>query len=272
MNDILYSKMPIRRAADHLRIVSLAPNATSILCAIGARSSLVGVTRWCADVAPVKHLPQFGDCWKLESVPEILKSRPDLVIGSVPFKTETLGKILEYPVRFLALNPRTIADIEVDIRTIAALVGHSPDAARVIAKMRAKLAAIGSASKAKRNLRVYCEAWSNPRITSPPWVAELATLCSAEFIGTPGARIEDEAIAADNPDVVILAWAATGNRAKPETAYANKKWRDVAAIRNRRVFVIRDELLNTPAPILTEGARALARVLNNCRGSGRGAG
>lgn len=253
-----------------LRIVSLAPNATAILCAIDARPSLVGVTRWCADVAPVKHLPQFGDCWKLESVPEILKLRPDLIIGSVPFKTETLGKLLEHPVRFLALNPRTIADIEVDIRTVGALVGRKLAARGVIAKMRKGLAAIRTASKAKRKLRVYCEAWPNPRITSPPWVAEIAALCRAEFVGAPGARIEDEAIAAANPDVIILAWAATGDRAKPEAAYANKSWRDVAAIRNRRVFVIRDELLNTPAPILAEGARALARVLNSCRSDGRG--
>jgi len=41
------------------RIVSLAPSATSILCAIGAKSQLVGVTKWCADVAPVAKLPKL---------------------------------------------------------------------------------------------------------------------------------------------------------------------------------------------------------------------
>lgn len=35
------------------RIVSLAPSVTEILCALGAGSRLVGVTRWCKDVAPV---------------------------------------------------------------------------------------------------------------------------------------------------------------------------------------------------------------------------
>src|SRR5215467_1015736 len=207
---------------EKLRIVSLAPNATSVFCALGARPSLVEVTRWCADVAPVGRLPRFGDCWKLESVPEILKLQPDLVIGSVPFKKETLGKLLDHPVRFLALNPRSLADIESDIRLVAGIVEKTANANRLIARMRREFAAIKNANRGKKRLRVYCEAWPNPRITSPPWVAELAAHCNAEFVGTAGARISDEEVAAADPDVIILAWAATGDRAKSEAAYANK--------------------------------------------------
>lgn len=253
-----------------LRIVSLAPNATSILCALGARSMLVGVTRWCPDVAPVKHLPQFGDCWKLESVPQILKLKPDLIIGSVPFKTETLGNLLEHPLRFLALNPRSLADIEADIGIVAGLVGRQTAAARVIAKMRRTFAPIRSASRGKQKLRVYCEAWPNPRISSPPWVAEIIEMCGGKFVAAPGSRISDGEITAAQPDVIILAWAAVGERSKPEKSYAVKKWNDVPAIRNRRVFAIRDELLNTPAPVLTQGAKELGRLFSKCRTEMRG--
>jgi len=248
-----------------LRIVSLAPNATSIICALGARSQLVGVTRWCLDVAPVKHLPQFGDCWKLESVPQILKLKPDLVIGSVPFKTETLGKLLEKPLRFLALNPRSLADIESDIRVVAGLVGRYSTATRVIADMRKEFSAIRSASRRKQKLRVYSEAWPNPRIASPPWVAELVAIAGGEMIVPAGQRISDEQIARANPDVIILAWAAAGDRSKPAKTYAVEEWRNVAAIRNRCVFAICDEFLNTPAPILTHGAGELVRLFAKCR-------
>lgn len=259
------SWMTVSVPRQKLRIVSLAPNATSILCAIGARSSLVGVTRWCSDVASVDKLPRFGDCWELEAVPKILALTPDLVIGSVPFKTETVGKLLEHPVRFLALNPRSLSDIAADIRVVAGLVNRSTAASSVITQMHKKFSAIRSASLHKRPIRIYCEAWPNPRISSPPWVAELAQFCNAEFVCAPGKRVTDDEIAAANPDVILLAWAAAGDRAKPATAYANTKWRGVAAIRNRQVFVIRDELLNTPAPILVRGSRELARILDRCR-------
>src|SRR6201981_1512479 len=83
-----------------LRIVSLAPSATAILCAIGANKTLVGVTKWCADVAPVGALPKLGDCWHMGSLDEILRLKPTLVIGSVPYKQETVGKLLEQPLNF----------------------------------------------------------------------------------------------------------------------------------------------------------------------------
>src|SRR4029077_7269584 len=136
---------------------------------------------------------------------------------------------------------------------------------RVIAGMRKRFATIRTASRNKQKLCVYCEAWPNPRITSPPWLANLVEICGGKFIGGPGARFSDDDVAQANPDVIILAWAATGDRAKPAKIYAIEKWRDVPAIQNRRVFVVRDELLNTPAPILTRGARELTKILSRCR-------
>jgi ABC-type Fe3+-hydroxamate transport system substrate-binding protein len=59
---------------------------------------------------------------------------------------------------------------------------------------------------------------------------------------------------------MVLAWAATGDKAKAETAYAVPAWKDLAAIRNRQVHVVRDELLNTPGPPLVAGARELQRI------------
>src|SRR4029077_1995461 len=119
-----------------MRIVSLAPSATSILCAIGARRAVVGVTKWCADVAPVGKLPKLGDCWHMESVDQILRLRPTLVIGSVPYKQEMVAKLLKQPFVFLAMNPRTLADIEADIRLLGGITHRTAAAERLVKKMR----------------------------------------------------------------------------------------------------------------------------------------
>ncbi len=245
------------------RIVSLAPSATSILCAIGAKASLVGVTKWCADVAPVGGMPKLGDCWHMDSVDEILKLKPSLVIGSVPYRQETLAKLLEHPLSFLATNPRSLADIENDIRMLGRLVGRNGRAEGLVRKMRQEFAAIKKKSRTvKKKLRVYCEAWPNPRISSPPWVAEIVRICSGEMVVPSGQKIGDEQVANARPDVIVLAWAATGDKAKPQKAYQLKAWKDVPAIRNKRVYVVRDELLNTPGPPLVTGAEQLLRIFH----------
>jgi iron complex transport system substrate-binding protein len=249
-----------------LRIVSLAPSATSILYAIGAKRSLVGVTKWCADVAPVTSLPKLGDCWHMKSVDEILRLRPNLVIGSVPYKQETVAKLLERPLNFLAMNPRSLADLESDIRLLGGITGRATAAERAIREMRHAFSAIAKRHRrGKHPLRVYCEAWSNPRISSPPWVAELVQIAGGEMVVPPGTKVTDEEVASADPELIVLAWAATGDNAKPQTAYKVAAWKDVAAIHTRSVYVVRDELLNTPGPPLIQGARELSKLIRKVR-------
>src|SRR6266481_4593948 len=185
-----------------MRIVSLAPSATSILCAIGARWLLVGVTKWCRDVADVGGFPQVGDCWHMESVADIVALRPTLVIGSVPFKQETVGKLLEQRFSFLAMNPRTLEDVYADIRLLGGIAGRATAAEALIRKMRRQFAEVKrKARKWKRRPRVYCEAWPNPRISSPPWVAELVKICGGEMVVQAGEKVSDEEVAKARPEV-----------------------------------------------------------------------
>jgi iron complex transport system substrate-binding protein len=251
--------MEVRQSTNfRQRIVSLAPSATSILCEIGARTLLVGVTKWCKDVANVDGLPQLGDCWHMDSVDKILALKPTLVIGSVPYKQETVAKLLERPLNFLAMNPRNLEDVYADIELLGGIAKREEGAHRLIRKMKTGFSKIQKRSRdMKRPVRVYCEAWPNPRISSPPWVAELVKICGGEMAVPAGGRISDEAVAAVNPELIVLAWAAVGNRSDPKKTYGVEAWKNVPAIQQRRVVVIRDELLNTPGPPLIAGAREL---------------
>ena len=199
----------------------------------------------------------------MESVEEVVKLRPTLVIGSVPFKHETVGKLLEQRLNVLAMNPRTLADVYADIRLLGGISRRAAQAETLIRKMRSEFSAIARvAAKTKRRVRVYCEAWPNPRISSPPWVAEMVKICGGEMIVSAGEKVSDEQVAEARPELIVLAWAATGGKSDPEQAYRVEAWNDLPAIRERRVFVVRDELLNTPGPPLMQGARELVRLLH----------
>jgi iron complex transport system substrate-binding protein len=212
-------------------------------------------------------LPAVGDCWRNESIEKIARLRPTLIVGSVPFHPETVGRILTIPAQFLALNPRSLADIDSDIHTLARITNRSAQGSRLVASMRSQFAHIGRlTARFSRRPRVYSEAWPNPRISSPPWVSELISLCGGKMVVKPGARVSDQEIALARPDIILLAWTATGNRANPRMTFANTLWKDVPAIRDKRVFVLRDELLNTPGAPLIEGAREISRILKEFAG------
>jgi iron complex transport system substrate-binding protein len=260
-----HAKIQTSRPAG-IRIVSLAPSSSSILCSIGAQKLLVGVTKWCAEVADVTRLPQLGDCWQLDNIDEILALKPTLVIGSVPFKQETVAKLLDQPLNFLAKNPRSLADIERDIVLLGRIAGRSAAADRLIAKMGHEFAAIRRqalrALRRKPRARVYAEAWPNPRISSPPWVAELIEIAGGEMCIPAGEKVSNEQVAAAQPDVIVLAWAATGAKADPAKCYSVPAWQNVPAVLSHRVHVISDELLNTPGPPLIAGAHQLYEILH----------
>jgi iron complex transport system substrate-binding protein len=255
-----------------LRIVSLAPNVTSILLALGASRELIGVSKWCKEVAPVGRRPQVGDCWKMD-VREVMRLKPTLLIGSVPFATETVASILTEPVAFLAINPRSLADIETDIRTLARLVSRPTAGEKLIREMRSNFESLARQARRLRvrsRPRVYCEAWPHPRISSPPWVSELVEMAGGEAVVPAGSGVTDEEVARARPDVIVLAWTAAGDRSKPSSALRNAAWQNVPALKAGRVVVIRDDLLNTPGPPLVEGARQLFRAIHPEAGLRRG--
>jgi iron complex transport system substrate-binding protein len=254
--------MPKAFANSRLRIVSLVPSATSILLALGARKELVGVSKWCGAVANVGRRPVSGDCWSLD-MSQVMQLHPNLLIGSVPFKTETVAQILQHPVAFLALNPRSLADIYGNIQFLGNLANRQREAKKLQHTMRKSFDAISRITRRATSVpRVYCEAWPNPRISSPPWVAELVSIAGGKMIVPSGQCVADEDVANARPDVIVLAWTATGTRAQAKRSYQIALWRDVPAIVNNRVVVISDELLNTPGPPLMQGAEALVRAIH----------
>lgn len=248
------------------RIVSLAPSATRILWELGAAEHLAGVTRWCKDVVPaeaIEGLPVVGDCWNLDAG-AVARMGPDLVIGSVPYRAEAVEGILKQGLRFLAKSPRTLTDIYGDIRLLAATVGKQEAGKRLVRKMQSQIAAVRrrTAAMGKRP-RVYCEVWPNPLRSAERWVEELVEAAGGEFVPCPaGRQVSAEEVIDADPEIIVLAWAATGSRARVEVVRKRPGWEKVSAVRENRIHVVRDETLNTPAPILLEGLQALAAAVH----------
>jgi iron complex transport system substrate-binding protein len=250
------------------RIASLQPSATVILAVIGELDRVVAYTKYCADVVPevaTSSRTIIADSWTANTE-EIVAAKPDLVIAAVPYQEKAISEILKSGARFLGLAPKTLFDIYTDIATIAGAVGVCERGEEVIVTMRRHIQEVrekvdmrsGQSSRPK----VFCEEWGKPLIASQGWVAELVEAAGGFFLGVPGCQILAEEVAQLDPDIIIASWCGAGDRVPLEKIIADRGWQQTAAARSGRVFCIRDEFLNTPAPTLLQGLDALAHAIN----------
>jgi iron complex transport system substrate-binding protein len=245
------------------RIVSLQPSATVILAAIGALDRLVACTKYCADVCPAAAQGRviLADSWTANAT-EILSAYPDLVIAAVPYQEKAIAEIMKAGARFLGLAPRSLADIYTDIAAIAGIMGASDRGERAIEAMQSEIHQTSIALKTSHRPRVFCEEWGKPLIASQPWVAELVTIAGGDFVGEPGKQTTPEQVLEMNPDVLIAAWCGAGDRVPLPKIIRDRGWQSMQAARDSRVYCIRDEFLNTPAPTVMQGLRALAAAIH----------
>ena len=193
---------------------------------------------------------------------EIAAAHPDLVIAAVPYQERAVVEILRSGARFLGLAPRTLADIYTDIASIAGIMGEWDRGQQVIATMQEQVDAVRAQTQDQPRPRVFCEEWGKPLIASQPWVAELVQAAGGEFIGAPGATTSADAVLGEDPDVIIAAWCGAGERVPLEKIVRDRGWEEMRAAKDGRIYCIRDEFLNTPAPTLVQGLHALASALH----------
>ena len=246
------------------RIACLQPSATVILASVGELERVVACTKYCADVVPEVRDGNrliIADSWTSKAS-EILAARPDLVIAAVPYQEAAVVEILKAGIRFLGLAPRTLDDIYTDIALISASVGAGERGGKVISDMQSAIEDVRRQTASLPRKRVFSEEWGKPIIASQPWVAELVHAAGGEFLGKAGAQCSAEEIARLDPEVIIAAWCGAGDRVPLAKIAKQRGWADSSAVRNSQVYCISDELLNTPAPTLVSGLRALAAAIH----------
>ena len=246
------------------RIACLQPSATVILEAIGELNRVVACTRYCADIVPAVTKGSrtiLADSWTADAG-EIVAVRPDLVIAAVPYQQRAVSEILKAGARFLGLAPRTLADIYTDIATIAGAVGAADRGEAVIVEMQDEIEQVRRRCAGEARPRVFCEEWGKPIISSQKWVAELVEAAGGEFVADFGREVSGAEILRLDPEVLIAAWCGAGERVPLDRIVAQRGWEGISAARSGRVFCIRDEFLNTPAPTLLNGLRVLGFAIH----------
>lgn len=250
------------------RVVSLAPSATEIVFALGCGDTLVGRTAFCDTPEAAKLVPALGG-WTTANVDAVVALHPDLVLTSTFLQERIVSALRERGVRVCHTDPRTFADVLASFEDIGRELGVPQRGREVRARVAAAMVSRATARSAAP-LRVYAEEWHDPPMASGNWVPDLLRLAGADTLLAPGERsraVSLEEVRAFAPEVIVLNYCGMGTHARPAVLRQRPGWYDLPAVRQGRLHVIDDSLLNRPGPRLREGFLQLRGIVEYARTS-----
>jgi len=285
-----------------MRIASLLPSATEIVCALGLEDELVAVTHECDFPEGVKRKPvvtssSLGpgqtsadidrhirrlvhqgssiyslDADRLEALhPNLVVTQELCTVCAVSYPiVETAARRLSGRRQLVSLEPESLSDVVDHIRLIGRLADRQGQAETVIRGLEDRVAAVTRALQGREPRRVLCLEWIDPPFSSGHWNPELVRLAGGQdLLGNPGqpARVITwEEILAVAPEViVVMACGFSLDRSLQEMPLLTRRpgWADLPAVRTGDVFVVDGSAyFSRPGPRLVDSVEIMAGLLH----------
>jgi iron complex transport system substrate-binding protein len=226
-----------------MRVASLLPSATEIVCALGAQDTLVGVSHECDFPAGVADLPALTRArlrpvtksrdidtevravlqdalavYEIE-LDRLATARPELIVTqdlcdvcavSLDDVRAAVAKLAQRDdIRIVNLHPMRLGDVWDDIARVAAALARPETGAQVVEDLRGRVADIQARSAARDGRpRVLSIEWIDPVMIGGMWMPELIALAGGTaLVTTPGDHaptLTHDGLAALSPDVVLV--------------------------------------------------------------------
>lgn len=255
------------------RIVSLAPNVTEILFAVGAGDRVVGVTRYCNYPPEAARLPKVGGYTDI-SVEAVLALSPDLVVVSRGNPRPTLTTLSHHglPI-FVAIGVESLEEVERAIVRVGRATDNEQQANQVCENMRSVLKSVRETVRGvEHRRRVYFGSLTAPFFAAGPksFIGQCLELAGGENVAH-GVRdvwplLSLETIVERDPEVLIAGFHAnTGSSDHREQLLArlraSRVWSQMTAVREGHVCILNDDTIHRPGPRLAQAVVEMARLL-----------
>jgi len=247
------------------RVISLAPNLTEIVFAIGAGDRLVGRTSYCDYPAEAKAVAEVGDTLH-PSLERIVSLKPQLVLVSTASQLEVFTQQLQNQnIAVFVTDPHNLDGVFRSIEQIGQILGHEEQAKLLVQKLRDRATAVEEAVKQKQPVKVFYQLSAEPLYTAghDAFVTDLMRRAGAISVtaDVPGAwpKYSNESALAAKPDAIIL---PTGGSMGTGNSTVTEALRQSSAVLEGRVYKINDDHLVRPGPRAMDGLEEMARAFH----------
>jgi iron complex transport system substrate-binding protein len=277
-----------------LRIASLLPSATEIVCALGLRDQLVAVTHEC-DYPPgldgvavvttsvlhkssssgaidrhIRQLVHEGSSIYHLDAELLLQLRPDLILTqelcevcavSYPI-VERSARRLDGAARLVSLEPQSLKDVFDNIVLIGEMTGRQQEAERLVEQLVGRVARLRSRLAGRPTRSVLCLEWIDPPFNAGHWTPGLVELAGGmDPLGCPGrpaARLAWEQVTQSETElVVVMACGFQLDRSLDESASISSR------LAGRQIWVVdANAYFSRPGPRLVDSIEIMAGILH----------
>jgi iron complex transport system substrate-binding protein len=249
------------------RVVSLAPNLTEIVFALGDGNHLAGDTDFCDYPPEARHKPHVGGPVN-PNLEVIVSLMPDLVLATSMNRRETVNALdhIGMPVYYVTL-PHSVEEMIASVEHLGGALGAEKSAAMLAGDLRGRLADLDRRLAGSAPRRVLFVVWTDPLISvgRDTFIADALRRAGGRSVVETSAewpRMSLEEIVRLQPEVLVFASAHTGSTQRDiDSLRARPGWRELDAIQRGNIVVISDAI-NRPAPRMVDAIEHLARALH----------
>jgi len=259
------------------RIITIAPNLTELVYAVGAGAALIGTVDTSDYPQDAKAVPRIGNAERLD-IERIVSLKPDLILvwlhgnpGREVAQLEAAGLRLFY------LEPRRLDDVPRAIERVGALLGHEAQGRDAAADLRKALNVLRETHANAAPVTVFYQVWSQPLMTlnDQHLVSDVIALCRGRnvFGALPQLvpQLSIESVVAADPEAMFTAseFATVGpqwRRDPKHRAFATwSRFAKLTAVRRGWMFAMAGDVLNRQGPRIAQGAAAACAALDEVR-------
>lgn len=290
-----------------MRIVSLLPSATEIVCALGLEPFLVGRSHECLYPPTILDRPVVTRSLIPPNLPSheidrlvsetlmthatlytldlelLLALQPDLILTqrlcsvcAVPYNTVQEAVALLHPkTQVLNLEPTSLAGVVQTFHQVAEAVGMPQRGERLAESFLARIEAVRHRTQGMAPIKVSFFEWLDPLFTCGYWTPELVALAGGvdghSQPGQPSRRLDWREVLEWQPEAIVIAccgYSVERTQADLPRLQSLPGWEELPAVRSGNIFITDGiAYFSCPTPRLAEALEWLADKLGQARGA-----
>lgn len=255
------------------RIIALSPHAVEMLYAIGVGDKIVGTVEYADYPKEALNILRIGNYNGIQ-IEQVLKLKPDLIVAwKGGNKGTDLDKIESLGFKVVYSQPKNIAEISFDLRTLGQLTGQQKQAESVIAQFDKRYKNIREHYQKLARVDVFYQLWHDPLQSIGPssWIESLINDCGGKNIfhnaNVAYPMVSIESVLVKNPKVIIIPHHSGTDIAKSELERKEiwSNWPEISAVRNNFIFSLNGDLLHRTTLRSLDGLEKLCERINQGR-------